>query len=221
VMQRRMALLALAALLIGGVGVAVAATRDPDKQTTASGAPSPGVEADVTTTTVESPTTTVAVTTTSTPPTTRASSTSTTRRVTTTVARVTTTKPPASTTTTKPAAPICAPAQIAASVATDKPSYAPGQQITVTSTLRNKSSDTCFYKGYTFRTGFRDEAGHTFVGVGVVNDSMAEVALRPGEAITHSGPWDHPGTPAGVYTAVATWNFGSATYELTTSLILS
>jgi cytoskeletal protein RodZ len=209
-----MVAMGLAALLLAGTGIGVAATRDPGDDT-AAGSPSPVPPAEVTTTSTEP-----APTTTSTPPTTVAvTTTTTTRRVTTTVARATTTKPSTTTTATAAVA-TCGAASIAVTIATDRPSYGPGEEVKVTSTLRNKSSVTCTYNGYGFTTSFRDEAGHTFGGTRVIADSFADVPFPPGQTITHTGTWDHLGSPPGVYTAVGTWNFGTATAEVTVTLNL-
>lgn len=169
-------------------------------------------------------TTTVLVTATSTPPSTRATSPPTTAR------RATTTAPRAasSTSTTPPASSSCTPAQIAVTVDTDRATYGPGQEVKITSTLRNRSPSSCLYNGYVFGSAFRNAAGDTFPGVSVIADSFADVPLRPGETISHSASWDHrlcpePGCgpmPPGPYTAIVTWNFASSAYELTTAFML-
>nr|MDQ3643390.1 hypothetical protein [Actinomycetota bacterium] len=124
--------------------------------------------------------------------------------------------------------PSCKPAQIEVTIDTNEPSYRPGQEVKATSTLRNKSSDTCFYNGYGFTSAFKDEARKTIIAQSVIADSFADVPLRPGQTITHSGSWDQrlchePGcgrAPLGPYTAAATWNFASFTYEFTTTFNL-
>lgn len=221
--------LGVAALLLAGAGIGVAATRD-DSSETASVAPPPAEEAAVTTSSTEPPTTTTAVPDTSTPPTTGTGSPrATVRRTTTTVARATTTRRPAPTTTTRPAgAPACSPAQISGSVSTDRPRYAAGQEVRVTGTLRNRSSAPCTYNGYAFTSAFKDLAGTTLVGQSVIADSFGDVTLRPGETISHSGSWGqrvctdagcNP-APPNPYTAVVTWNMAGFTYEFSTSFIV-
>ena len=230
VIPRRLVALGLAALLLAGAGIAVAATRD-DSDETAAPAPTTTVQpVDTTSSTVpDTTTTTVPVIATSTPPSSRVTSTPTTvRRGNTTVPRVTTTRPPGSPTTTTSAVPSCVPANIEVTIATDQASYSAGQQVTMTSTLRNKSSDTCFYNGYGFTSAFKDTAGKTIIAQSVIADSFADVPLRPGQTITHSGPWDQrlcsePAcgrAPLGPYTAAATWNFAAFTYEFTTTFNL-
>ena len=229
VIPRRLLALGLAALILAGAGIAVAATRDGSDETAAQAPPTTTEQlADTTSSTVPDTTTTVPLIVTSTPPSNRVTSTPTTaRRGNTTVPRVTTTRPPVSPTTTSPAQPFCKPANIEVTIATDSPSYGPGQAVKATSTLRNKSSDTCFYNGYGFTSAFKN-AGKTIISQSVIADSFADVPLRPGQTITHSGAWDQrlchePGcgrAPLGPYTAVARWNFASFTYEFTTTFNL-
>ena len=229
VIPRRLLALGLAALILAGAGIAVAATRDNSEETAAQAPPTTTEQpADTTSSTVPDTTTTVPVIVTSTPPSSSVTSTPTTARrgrVTTTVPRVTTTRPPGSPTTTTGAVPFCKPANIEVTVTTDRPSYTAGQEVTMTSRLRNKSAETCFYNGYAFTSAFKHEDGRTIVGQSVIADSFADVPLRPGQTITHSGAWDQrlcsePAcgrAPAGPYTAAATWNFAASTYEVWTT----
>ena len=114
-------------------------------------------------------------------------------------------------------------------VSVSKPAYTAAQVVEVTSTLRNRSAAPCTYNGYAVQVNFRDDAGHTFPGLGVVADSFAVVTLDPGQAITHSSPWDHrqcasPGCaplPRGPYYATVTWNFGTYVYDVTQSFNLT
>ena len=232
---RRLAVLALAALLLGGTGVVVAVDRASDDGSPAAEDFAAGNSTTTTTSVVEPATTTTtgvvpAVTTTVAPA--RTATSSTTRRVTTTTARrtvgTTTTARPAPPTSAG-ASPACTPDHLAAAITTDRHSYTPAQPVKVTSTLRNRSSVTCFYNGYAFGITFRNDAGATFGGVNVVADSFADVPLRPGETLTNTGSWDHracpePGCaplPPGPYYATATWRIASHTYDVLTSLILS
>jgi hypothetical protein len=231
VIPRRLAALALAALLLGGAGVATAVNRASDDESPSAGetaAPastttSSFVEQDTTTTAAPAVTTTAAPA--------RSTTTNTTRRPTTTTTRragATTTTTPAPPTSTTPG-PACTPDHVVAAVVTDRPSYTPAQVVLVTSTLRNRSSTTCFYGGYQAGTTFRNDAGATWGGVNVVADTFAEVPLRPGETLTHRADWDHracpePGCgplPPGPYYATVTWRVAAHTYEVLTSFILS
>lgn len=231
---RRLAALALAALLLGGAGVATAVNRASDDESPSPAGETAGPASTTTSSFIEQVTTTTtaapAVTTTAASP--RSSTTNTTRRQATTTTRRT----GATSTTTPPAPPTsatagtrCTPDHLVATIATDRPSYTPAQVVLVTSTLRNRSSTTCFYAGYQAGTTFRNDAGATWGGVNVIADTFAEVPLRPGETLTHRADWDHracpePGCgplPPGPYYATTTWRVAGHTYEVLTSLILS
>lgn len=232
---RRLVVLALAALLIGGAGVGVAVDRaSDDGSSTGAGrtaAPASTTTSSfieqATTTTTEAP---AAVTSTTAGPS-RSATTSTTRRPATTTTRrgATTTTTRAAPPTSASAAPACTPDHLMAVIATDRPSYTPTQVVQVTSTLRNRSATTCFYNGWQAGFTFKNDAGTTYGGVQVVADSFADVPLRPGETLTHTGSWDHracpdPGCgplPPGPYYATVRWSIASHTYEVLTSLILS
>ena len=223
---RRLVALGLAAVLLAGAGLAVAATRD-DPNETAGPTPTTTVQqVDITSSTVpDTSTTTVPVIVTSTPPTSRTTPT-TVRRANTTVPRVTTTRPPTATTT--GSTPSCKPAQIDVTIATDPAGGGPGQEVKATSTLGNKSSEVCFYNGYAFTSAFRHADGRPIIAQSVIADSFADVPLRPGQTITNSGTWDQrlcrePAcgrAPAGPYIAAATWNFAGSSYEVTVSFIV-
>lgn len=205
----RIAALGVAALLIGGTGLGVAATRDPDRDTVTA-APGAPEETTTTTSTTEVPTTT---TTAAPAPSTTAT---TVRRATTTTSRATTTTrapAPTTTTTTRPAT--CTPAQIDVTAVADKSSYGPSQPALVTATLRNKSSTTCTHTGYTVDIAFRNAAGTQFGGASVVADTFGDVSLKAGESFTHSGSWDHLFHPPGAATGTATWRFAGTTYTAT------
>lgn len=225
--RRSAAATGVAALVLAVAGVAAAVTHDPVTKGAAADRPA----ADATAETTSPPTsTTVATATTTSEPmvTTTVPPTTTLRKPTTTAARATTTTV-AHGTTTVAAGPACTPAQIEVKIATDQPSYAPGQAVKVTSTLRNRSSASCFYNGYGARMTFKDDAGHSYPGVSVIADSFADVPLRAGQALTHTGSWDHracadPGCaalPAGPYYVTVSWNFAGSVYDVLTSFILS
>ena len=217
---RRLVALGLAASLLAGTGIAVAAGREGSDETVAPTPTTTVQPVDTTSSTVPdiiiTTTTTAPVIVTSTPPSSRVTST------------LTTVRPPTAPTTTTGAIAFCKPAQIDVTIITDQPSYSAGQEVKATSTLRNKSSDTCFYNGYGFTSAFKDTTGKTFIGPSVVADSFADVPMRPGQTITHSGTWDQrlcSGTgcgraPAGAYIAAATWNFAASTYEATVGFVV-
>ena len=223
VTRRAVVLLGLLVLAVAGAGVVAAVVHDPGADV-AVGAVGAG-EPDTTTTSTALPTTTVA------PSTTRPPAPTTVAGPTTTARRTTTTKAPAATTTSTAvrSGPACTPAQVAVAIVTDRGSYAPTQEVKVTSTLRNSSAAACTYNGYTFESGFLDSAGHPFLGPTVIADSFADVTLAPGQVLTNGAQWDHRACaepscaplPAGIYTARATWRFATYTYDVTTTLILS
>jgi hypothetical protein len=219
------------AVVLAGSGVVAAAVHDDDKKPLAVAVPATILPRETETSTSTLPTTTTTVapaaTTTSTPPTTaRSSTTTTTRR--TTATPTTTVVPPTSTTVS--AKPACTAAQIEVTAATDQASYLPTQTVTVNSTIRNRSSSTCYYLGYTFGVGFFDAEGHSYSGQSLVADVLEETPLAPGQRLTHSVPWDHrqcPVTitcgalPAGNYSAKVTWVFPGGPFERTVPVVLA
>ena len=222
VVTARVAVLAVVALLLAGAGVGVALTRDGDEKVVAA-----HVEETTTSTSTTVLATTSTVTATSSPATTVAPTT-TIRRPTTTARATTTTTKPAATTTTA-AGGRCTPAQVEVKLTTSKPYYAAGEAMEFTTTLRNKSAARCPNGGWAVQVMFRDDAGHTFPGVGVSASTVAGASLGPGAVLTHSGAWDHracpqPGCaplPPGPAYVVVTWYFESYVYDLTQSFILT
>jgi hypothetical protein len=235
VIPGRLAALALAALLVGGTGVVVAVDRASEDGPKAAEEFAAGDTTTTSSSVVEPATTTttgVVPAVTTTVPAARTTTSATTRRLTTTTARgavATTTTARPTPPTSAGASPACTPDHLAAAITTDRHSYTPAQPVKVTSTLRNRSSGTCFYNGYAFGITFKNDAGAMFGGVNVVADSFADVPLRPGETLTNTGSWDHracpePGCaplPPGPYYATATWRIANHTYDVLTSLILS
>jgi hypothetical protein len=216
VIPRRVAFLAVAALLLAGAGVAAAVTHDDDD----------AVETAAVTTTTSVPETTTTVETTTVPPTTVAAAATTTTTpgaATTTTARATTTttRRPASTTTTAPSNPDCTAAQVAVTATTDKTVYGVGQQVMVVSTLRNRSSTTCFYAGHTLRVTILDPAGRSIIFFDLVTPGPAKSAFVPGATLTGTVTWDQracqtqpcPQPPPGPYSAQVRWIFPGGPYE--------
>ena len=205
-----MAALALAALLLGVAGVAVAIVRDDDQTQVAAAPTTPTVQPADTTTTPAPATTTAGVT--STAP----------GATTTTAARPTTTARPAttSTSTTVPTAD-CISAQIDVSVTTDQRSYAASQQVKVDSTLRNRSQTTCFYAGHTFQVTIQDAVGRPIMTFEIVTPGTTRSPFVPGATLTGSVPWDQRSCqtqpcqqpPPGPYVAAVKWIFAGGPYE--------
>ena len=218
---RRVALLGLAALILAGAGIAAAATyTDDDDDTPAA------LEQPVTTTTTlpADTTTTVAVTSTTltpAPSTTVAGATTTTRR-----GATTTTRAGATTTTTRPIA-ACTTAQIEAAVTTDKGSYAPGEQVRIHSTLRNRSATTCTYPSFIFAATILSPGGATIIGFD--RQEAAPGALGAGQAHEATVSWDRFGcapqpctqNPPGTYSVAVTWNYPGGPYTATKAFNLT
>ena len=215
VITRRVTFLAVTVLLLAGAGIAAAATRDPvDDEVTAAAAP------ETTTTEPARPSTSTTSTATSTS-TTVVTSTTTTRRATTTTTRrpVATTAAPQPTSTAAPA-PTCTAAQIHVTATASRPSYGPGENAEVTTVLRNRSSSSCSYTGYTVEVTFRDSAGAAFGGSTIVADNFRPVPLAAGATLTHTEAWRHIFQPAGPRTGTATWQFAGNRYDATASFQL-
>ena len=202
------------ALVLAGVGVGAAIVHDDDD--------GEQVSSDLTTTTTIVLDTTTSTTldplsTTTSPPTTAARRTTTTRGTSTTV-RPTTTTRPGSTLTTVAGRPLCAAEQIDISIAVAT-SYPAGQPVRMETTLRNKSSTPCYYRGYDVAMTFLDPGGRTLVGQAVHADAFEDAAFAPGQRITHDATWDPrvcptpPCTqPPGTYEATAEWSFSGGRY---------
>lgn len=211
---RRVAAIALAALLLGGAGVAAAISRDDGDSKDAA--------APVTTSTFLL-TETTATTSAPAPAASIAGVTSTTagaRPTTTTAARPTTTTRPA-TSTTSTTTGDCTASQIQVTATTDQTSYSAGQQVKVDSTLRNRSQTTCFYAGHTFQVTIQDAVGRPIITFEIVTPGPERSTFVPGATLTGSVPWDQrscqtqpcPQPPPGPYSAAVKWTFAGGPYE--------
>jgi hypothetical protein len=221
VIPRRVALLGLAALILAGAGIAAAATYEDDDDTPAA------LEQPVTTTTstlAADTTTTVATTSTTltpAPSTTVARATTTTRR-----GATTTTRAGATTTTTGPIV-ACTTAQIEAAVTTDKGSYAPGEQVRIHSTLRNRSATTCTYPSFIFSATVLSPGGATITGFD--RQDATPGAIGAGQAHEATVTWDRLGcapqpctqNPPGTYSVAVTWNYPGGPYTATKAFELT
>lgn len=225
---RRVAFLGIAALLLAGAGIAAAATYEDDDDRPASEALG---DPEVTTTLTLAPTTTSTTalpeTTTSSPPTTTGQ--------TTTTRRTATTARPAATTTSRPGTiappgdrPPCLAEQIELSGAPERLSYQAGRPVTLRTTIRNRSSSPCFYRGYTVTMTFLAPGGATIIGSSVVADDLEDRQFAPGEILAHSATWDPQkcptppcATPApGIYSTQADWSFSGGRYTITRDFVL-
>ena len=230
-------MLLVVAVVLAGAGVVAAAVHDGGGSSTSTAAratTSALPDAGPTSTTEATTTTSTAApasTTTSTPPSTAAG-----RGTTTTTGRpgatTTTTKAPAAPTTTAAASakPACTSAQIEVTASSDQASYLPSQTVTITSSIRNRSSSTCYYPGWNFGVAFTDKAGSPYGGQSLVSDVLEDTPLAAGQSITHTATWDHRqcpvaitcgALPAGSYTATVTWVFPGGPYVRAVPIILA
>ncbi|HEX2118100.1 MAG TPA: hypothetical protein VHF91_02880, partial [Acidimicrobiales bacterium] len=154
------------------------------------------------------------------------------RTSTTTVRRTggtTATTAPRTTTPTTTARPLCAASQIELTASTNNSRATSGQPVTLTSTIRNKSTFPCFYTGYEFRTEFRDPLGAPLVGSVIHADAVEPAPFNPGQSLSHSATWDPqacqqspcPAPGAGIYSATATWSFSGGTYRAMQQFVVS
>lgn len=223
-----MAILGLAAVLLLGAGVAAAVTHedDDDDRTEQASVTTTSTVAD--TTTSVTATSTIDTTTTTgapgTPSTTARGATTTTTRP-----GATTTTSAASTTTAPRGTPDCTAAQIEVTAMTDKSSYVEGQQVKVDSTLRNRSTTTCYFTGHTFGVAILDAAGRTINSFNIVTPGPTKSAFVPGATLSGSVPWDQFSCrtppcflpPRGPYAAAVTWIFAGGPYEARAPFVLS
>lgn len=97
----------------------------------------------------------------------------------------------------------------------DRPSYAPGDTVTWSSTLENRSGTTCLVSGRAF-FHVEDTGGKIVGAFPYTADYMLPVKAEPGKTITNTGIWDQKDcsgptcTPvsAGTYVVVAKWTEG-------------
>lgn len=223
-------LIAVAAAVLAGAGVvAVAAHEDDDDR--------PAVEAlggDEVTTTITLPPTTTSTTaappeTTTTSPPTTTGRTTTTRRTATT-ARPTTTARPGATTTTTPTGTrtLCMAEQIEVSGRPERLDYPAGQPVTLRTTIRNRSSSPCTYRGYSVTMTFLTLAGSPIIGSSVVSDDIEDQTFAPGQSITHTATWDPRNCPTppctmpapGIYSTESVWSFSGGRYSATQDFVV-
>ena len=110
---------------------------------------------------------------------------------------------------------------------TDATSYAIGQVVKLTTSLRNRSATTCYFNGYGLTMSFLDPGGKVLTAINVIADDIQYRPFVPGQVLTHSVPWD-PHTcqfqpcsePSGVYSVQAKWGFSGGTYGATLEFIV-
>lgn len=223
VTPRPTALLGVAAFLLAGVGVGAVIAHDEgsDREQGAPVVTTTTVVLETTTSTTS--TTLVPVPATTAPPTTAVARTTTTRVTSTTVRPTTTARP---TTTTAPVRPLCAAEQMEIRIALGT-SYPAGQPVRMSTTLRNRSSTPCYYRGYTVTMTFLDPGGRTLVGQAVHADDIEDRAFAPGQQITHDATWDPRicdtppcSQPPGIYSVSADWSFSGGRYGATQQFVV-
>lgn len=220
------AILAVAAAVLAAAGVVAAFAHDDGKGPVTA---APGSTVTTTTSAPEPQTTTTTTsappgTTTTSPPTT-VGRTTTTRRTTTTTARpTTTTAAPGPTGTTSPPATavLCTPNQIDISVAPNSRSIPAGQPVTLQTTIRNRSSDPCFYRGYTVTMTFLDPNGNVIMSQAAHADDVQFRPFSPGQALSHTATWTPSAPPPpGIYSVTADWSFSGGRYGATQQYVLA
>ncbi len=225
-------LIGVAAAVLAGAGVVAAVAHEDDRTVTEAvqgGASS--------TTTTEPPVTTSttalvvpapADTTTIAPAPTTARATTTTRPPRTTTTRATTPTTAGGTPPTS-SPPVCAVGQIDVSVRPESDRYLAGQPVTAVSTIRNRSSSPCFYRGYNVTFTFRDPSLDVLVGSTVQADDIDFRQFAPGQSITHTATWDPskcttapcPDPAPGIYSVAASWSFSGGRYGGTRQFVVT
>ena len=223
-------LVGVLALLLGGAGVVAVVVHDDDDDRRVSEAVVGDVTTTTSTTVLETATSTSAVPaapSTSSPPTTAGRSAR-------TAAPPTTARPPTNTTarpqttTTSPDLLLCAAEQIDISAGTDSLSYPAGRPVTMTTTIRNRSSAPCFYRGYSVTLSFLDPVGRPLASTEVNGDSSSDRRFAPGARLSHTLTWDPAACPTapcatpapGFYSVAASWSFSGGTYAATMQFVL-
>jgi len=122
----------------------------------------------------------------------------------------------------------CTATQIEVAATTDKRSYLPCEQVMFASTLRNRSSTTCFYAGYEFRAIYADPAGRAIIGFDLISPGTRS-PLAPGAVLTGSVPFDQRACnaqpcqtliPGPGYSVTATWTFQGGPYRAAATFAL-
>ena len=115
----------------------------------------------------------------------------------------------------EPALSACPTGDVKVTVTVDKVSYAPGETVSWSSTLENRSSTTCLMSGRAF-FHVEDTAGQIVGSFAYTADYMLPVKAEPGKIITNTGMWSQQDcsgptctqVPAGTYAVVAGWTEG-------------
>lgn len=111
-----------------------------------------------------------------------------------------------------PALANCPAADVAVTVATEHPSYAPGETVRGFSMLENRSGTTCLLPTRSF-FHVEDGAGRTVTNFAYTADYPLPVRAEPGRTVTDGFSWDQRNcaggpclqVPAGTYVVFANW----------------
>jgi hypothetical protein len=109
----------------------------------------------------------------------------------------------------------CPTGDVKVTVVVGKPTYAPGETVSWSSTIENRSPTACLMSGRAF-FHVEDTAGKIVGSFAYTADYMLPVKAEPGKTITNSGTWDQKDcsgpactqVPAGAYVVVAGWTEG-------------
>jgi hypothetical protein len=104
-----------------------------------------------------------------------------------------------------------------------------GQPVGLQTTIKNRSSDPCFYRGYTVTMTFLDRDQRPIISEAAHADDVQFRPFSPGQVLSHSATWDPSkcpsppcATPApGIYSVTADWSFSGGRYGATQQYVLS
>jgi hypothetical protein len=94
--------------------------------------------------------------------------------------------------------------------------------VTLQTTIRNRSSDPCFYRGYSVTMTFRDPADSPIVSQVAHADDVQFRPFAPGQALSQSATWTPSTPPApGIYSVAAEWSFSGGRYGASQQYVLA
>lgn len=107
---------------------------------------------------------------------------------------------------------VCPVADVTVTVSTGKATYAPGEMVTGSSSLQNRSNVACLVSGRGF-VHIEDAAGRTVSSFAYTADFQMPVKAEPGQTFSTPFTWDQRNcssnpcvqVPAGTYVVVANW----------------
>jgi hypothetical protein len=116
-----------------------------------------------------------------------------------------------------PSLDVCTAGQVSTTVVTDKATYAPGEPVRATATIRNHSATACLVPTRAFME-IRASSGGLVSGFAYTADYRFPVKAEPGQAFTDGVTWDgrdcsmpvcSQPAPPGTYQVVARWTEGA------------